>query len=171
MKSITPNRRVVFGAGVAVLATVTLAFATAAFGTGASDSAKIAKLERQVAALQTEVKSHAAIRSQLAVLNVGTRVAYIDAAGMHGMEGRYTTTGLTTRDVGTIQNVLAFAAKIAWPEALQNDARELVASCRAFLSAWNAGNKDEAFTQLKAAHASYHALSASGWQWMSWRAK
>jgi hypothetical protein len=167
MKGITPNRKVVLAAAIAVLVAVTLAFATAALGTGASDSAKIAKLERQIAALRAESKSLAMVRSQLAVLNVGARIAFIDAAGMHAMEARYPTTGLTTRDVATIQNMLAFAAKIAWPEPLKADAREMVTTCRAFLAAWNGGNTEEAFTQLKAAHAAYHALSASGWQWIS----
>lgn len=170
MKDITPNRKVVLGAAIAVVAAVTLAFATAALGTGASDAAKIAKLERQVATLQTDVSSLPAVRSQVAILNVGARIAFIDAAGMHAMEARYSTTGLTTRDVATIQNVLAYAAKIAWPEALQTESRELISACRAFLAAWNRGDKAEAFTQLKAAHAAYHALSASGWKWISWRA-
>lgn len=166
MNHATPNRLVVLVAGAAVVIAVALAFTTTALGTGTSDGVEIAKLKRQVAALQVEVKSHPAMRSQLSVIAVASRVAFIDAAGIHAMETKYPTAGLTTRDVAAVQNVLALAAKIAWPEALQDDARELVGTCRAFLKAWNAGQKDEAFTQLKAAHGAYHALSASAWQWL-----
>ncbi|HUP31869.1 MAG TPA: hypothetical protein VM184_02460 [Gaiellaceae bacterium] len=167
MSSTSSNRRVAFGAGIAVVVAVTLAFAAGAVGSSTSDSAEIAKLKRQVAVLKTEVKSHAAMRAQLAVLNVSTRIAYIDAAGFHGLETKFASGGFTARDVSTLQNTLAVASKIAWPNVLANDARELQAGLRAFIKAWNAGDMEAASAALKAAHEAQHALSVGAYKWLS----
>lgn len=166
MSSTSSNRRVAFGVGIAVVVAVTLAFAAGAVGSSTSDSAEIAKLKRQVAVLKTEVKLHAAMRAQLAVLNVSTRIAYIDAAGFHG-ETKFASGGFTARDVSTLQNTLAVASKIAWPNVLANDARELQAGLRAFIKAWNAGDMEAASAALKAAHGAQHAPSVGAHKWLS----
>lgn len=158
------NRKVVLGSGLAVITAVALAFATTALGTGPSDGTEIAKLKKQVAALKAEVPG---LRSQVAVLSVSTRIAFVEATGMHAMEAKFPTTGLTARDVTALQNCLAVVSKIAWPDALAGDAGQLKTGLRGFFTAWNAGNKDEAFTQLKAAHTAYHALVAGGYKWLS----
>ncbi len=167
MFSLTPSRRVVFAAGTAVFAAVALAFATSAVGTGTSDGVEIAKLKRQVAALQADAKStHATVLSQIAVINVSSRLAFIVGAGIHGMETRFPTTGLTARDIEAIQRTLAVTSKLGWPDPMKEEASELRTALRSFFSAWYAGNKGEAFAQLKAFHAAYHVLEAVGYQWL-----
>jgi len=168
MNSMTTNHRIVFGSLVAVVLVIALAFATGAVGSATSHDAEVTALKQQVAALQKEAKrTQAVMRSQIDFLSVSTRVAFINAAGMHAMEARYNTTGLTSRDIEAIQNVLVVSSKIGWPAALEGDAATLVKSCREFLAAWNSGNKAEAFTKLQAAHEAYHGLVAFGYKWLS----
>lgn len=80
---------------------------------------------------------------------------------------RLGSAGSAPGDVTALQNCLAVVSKIAWPDALAGDAGQLKTGLRGFFTAWNAGNKDEAFTQLKAAHTAYHALVAGGYKWLS----
>lgn len=166
MQRLSPNRRVVFASGIGVLIAVAMAFATAALGTGSSDSQEIAQLKRQVAALQAQTKAHPVMLSKLAVLNVTTRVAYLDAVGFHGLEHAAANGTMTDRDATRVKNALKVASKIAWPEALAGDASAAIKDLRAFAEAWDAGDKKAAFEAMKALHGSAHALSASAYQWL-----
>lgn len=168
MNRMTPNRQLAFGSLVAVVLVVALAFATGAVGSATSHDAEVTKLKQQVAALQKEAKqTHAIMSSHIAFLNVSTRIAFINGAGIHGMEQRFDSPGLTSRDISTIKNVLAVASKIGWPAPLRSDAAAVVKTCREFLSAYEAGNMAEAHEQLKAIHEAYHGLSALGYRWLS----
>jgi hypothetical protein len=168
MKNQTPYR-VLLGAGTAVVASVALAFAATAGGSGTADSIEIAKLKQQVAALRQEVKAHPMILSKLDILTVSSRIAFIDAAGFHGMEGGWATTpgGLTARQLEAATNALRVTSKISWPEALKYDASTFQTNLRAFIAAMQAGDKAKAFETLKAAHAAQHALSAAAWKYLS----
>jgi hypothetical protein len=164
--SLTPNRRIVFAAGVAVLASVALAFATAASGTATNDARKIAQLQRQVAALQTEVRAHAQPHRQIERVSVSSRIAYIDAVGLHGMETRYQTAGLTTRDLELLGNALVLARALPWPAALRDDALDLRKDLERLIAANKAGNKAAEFEALKAAHEQGHVLSYAAYKWL-----
>ncbi|MEX0673900.1 MAG: hypothetical protein WD981_02145 [Gaiellaceae bacterium] len=163
-KNANTSRRVVLASVVAVLVSVALAFAASAVGGGADHSVAVAKLKGQIATLKLQVK---ASRAEVNFVAVSSRIAFIEAAGMHAMESKYNTTGLTERDIGTIQNVLTVVSKLGWPGALKTDAAAMISNCQAFLDSWRAGDKAGAFPKLQAAHTAYHALVASGYAWLA----
>lgn len=163
MNRLTPNRRVVLVSCIAVLLTVALAFATAALGTGTSESREIAKLKRQVAALKAEQKR---AHPQVSVLNVTSRIAYLDAVGFHGLDHAAHNGTMTSRDAVRIKNALKIAAKLAWPKPLEGDASALVKDLRAFVTAWDAGDKKGVAEAMEAVHGTAHALSASAYEWL-----
>lgn len=168
MKTRSPNQRIAFGAGLAVVLVVAMAFATSATGGSPDPAREIVKLKRDVATLKSTT---AADRSELRFINVASRVAFVEAAGIHAMEGKYNTSGLTTRDVTAVQNVLTVVSNAKWPAALTPAATDLRTKCKAFLDTWKAGDKAAAFPQLQAAHEAYHALGAEAWTWLAQQAK
>lgn len=163
MKRLAPNRRVVVVSCLAVLVTVALAFATAALGTGTSESREIAKLKRQVAALKAEQKR---AHPQVGVLNVTSRIAYLDAVGFHGLETAAHNGTMTSRDAVRIKNALKVAAKIEWPKPLEGDASALVKDLQAFSTAWDAGDMNGVVEAMEGVHGTAHALSAAAYQWL-----
>ncbi len=163
MKRLAPNSRVVLVSSIAVLVTVALAFATAALGTGTSESREIAKLQRQVASLKMEVKK---AHPQVSVLNVTSRIAYLDAVGFHGLETAAHNGTMTSRDAVRIKNALKVAAKISWSKPLEGDASALVKDMQAFAAAWDAGDKNGVVEAMEAIHGTAHALSSAAYAWL-----
>ena len=163
MKRITPNRRVVLGSCIAVVATVALAFAAGALGTGTADTQEIVKLKRQVAALQADARR---AHPQVSVLNVMSRIAYLDAVGFHGLENAAHNGTMTSRDAVRIKNALKIAAKIPWPKPLEGDAAALVKDMRAFRTAWDAGDMKGVIEAMESIHGTAHALSAAAYLWL-----
>jgi hypothetical protein len=168
MRNGTRTIRITIGAAVAAIMLAALAFATSATGKAPDPGREIVKLKREVAALKA---SAATSRQELRFVSVGARVAFVEAAGIHAMEGRYSTTGLTTRDIAALQNVLTLVGNAPWPQALADTANDLKAKCKAFLDAWNGGDKAAAFAQLQATHEAYHTLGAEAWIWLAQQAR
>lgn len=155
-------------AGFALAVAVAAALATAAVGSGnPGPSAEIAALRQQVTQLKEDVKVHRAFASQLAVIGVQSRIAYIDGAGFHAMENVFKAGQIGNRDLSTVEKVLKVTSKIGWPDALAGKAATFRRDVQALEAALKANDAAKAYEAAKAVHESQHELSSGSYAWLS----